>query len=388
MKPMIIDRTQHAVLLGVTAFLVLAACLSNGMAQEIETKAKQAILIDLTSRAVLLEANADERMFPASMTKMMTAFIVFERLKDGTLSLQDELLVSEKAWRKGGSKMFVEVDTKVAVEDLIRGIIIQSGNDATIVVAEGLSGSEEAFADEMTSTARSLGMMDTQFKNASGWPHPEHYTTARDLSTLAMAIIERHPEFYHLYSETSFTYHDIEQANRNPLLYRNIGADGLKTGHTEASGYGLTASAVNGDRRLVLVVNGMESTKERAAEGVKLLNWGFREWNSYPLFAANETVETVPVWLGSEPNVGLYIEEPLTVTIRRRARKDLRVTARYTEPVAAPIVAGAVLGEVTVTAPGIEPVTMPLKAASSIEQLGTVGRLKAAVNFLVWGEGS
>jgi len=378
----------RAILRGFTAILVLAAGISAGSAQEIETKAKQALMIDLTSGSVLLEKNADERMFPASMTKLMTAYIVFERLLDGTLSLQDEFLVSEKAWRKGGSKMFVEVNTKVSVEDLIRGIIIQSGNDATIVVAEGLSGSEEAFAEEMTATARSLGMMHTQFKNASGWPHPEHYTTARDLATLAIATIEKHPEFYHIYSETSFTYHDIEQGNRNPLLYRNIGADGLKTGHTEASGYGLTASAVNGDRRLVLVINGMESSKERAAEGVKLLNWGFREWNSYPLFAANETVETVPVWLGSEPNVGLYVEEPLTVTIRRRARKDLRVTARYTEPVAAPITAGSVLGEVTVTAPGIDPVTMPLKAANSVDQLGAVGRLKAAVNYLVWGEGS
>ena len=283
--------------------------------------------------------------------------------------------------------MFVEVNTSVSIEDLLRGIIIQSGNDATIVVAEGLSGSEEAFADEMTATARSLGMMGTQFKNASGWPHPEHYTTARDLATLAIAIIERHPEYYHLYSEMSFTYNDIEQGNRNPLLYRNIGADGLKTGHTEASGYGLTASAVNGDRRLVMVINGMESSKERAAEGVKLLSWGFREWNSYKLFAAGETVETVPVWLGSQPNIGLYVEEPMNVTIRRRARKDLKVTAKYTEPVSAPIVAGAVLGEVTVTAPGIEPMTLPLKAASSVEQLGAVGRLKAAVNYLLWGGG-
>ncbi len=376
-------------LLGLAAVaLMLVVWAAPGAAQDIETKAKQALLIDLTSRAILLEKNADERMFPASMTKMMTAYIVFERLRDGTLSLQDEFTVSEKAWRKGGSKMFVEVGTKVSVEDLIRGIIIQSGNDATIVVAEGLSGSEDAFAEEMTATARSLGMMHTNFKNASGWPHPDHYTTARDLITLAIASIEQHPEFYHMYAETSFTYHDIEQANRNPLLYRDIGADGLKTGHTEDSGYGLTASAVNDGRRLVLVINGMESSKERAEEGVKLLNWGFREWNSYPLFTANETVDTIPVWLGEEPTVGLYVDEPLTVTMRRRSRKDLKVTAHYTEPVPAPIVAGTVLGEVIVTAPGLDPVSLPLKASSDVEQLGAVGRLKAAVDYLVWGSGS
>ncbi|MEQ9488428.1 MAG: D-alanyl-D-alanine carboxypeptidase family protein [Alphaproteobacteria bacterium] len=372
----------------IVAILVPTAWTATATAQDIETNAKQAMLIDLTSRAVLLEKNADERMFPASMTKMMTAYIVFERLRDGTLSLQDEFTVSEKAWRKGGSKMFVEVGNKVSVEDLLRGIIIQSGNDATIVVAEGLSGSEDAFADEMNATARSLGMMHTNFKNASGWPHPDHYTTARDLMTLAIASIEQHPEFYHMYSETSFTYHDIEQGNRNPLLYRDIGADGLKTGHTEASGYGLTASAVNDGRRLVLVINGMESSQERADEGVKLLTWGFREWNSYDLFAANETVDTVPVWLGEQPSVALYVDEPLTVTMRRRARKDLKVTAHYTEPVPAPITAGTVLGEVTVTAPGIDPVSLPLKAAGDVGQLGAVGRLKAAVNYLVWGNGS
>ena len=212
------------------------------------TKAKQAILLDFNTGHILMEKAADTRMYPASMTKMMTAFMLFERLKNGSLSLEDSFSVSKKAWRKGGSKMFVEIDKQVKVEDLLRGIIIQSGNDATIVVAEGISGSEENFAIEMTKKARELGMLNTQFKNASGWPDDEHYTTARDLSILATAIIRDHPEYYHIYSEKSFKYNGIDQSNRNPLLYANIGADGLKTGHTEASGYGLTASAINGDQ--------------------------------------------------------------------------------------------------------------------------------------------
>lgn len=353
---------------------------------DLETSARQAILLDFQSGTVLLSRSADSRMYPASMTKMMTTYLVFERLQNGTLSLDDTFLVSEEAWRKGGSKMFVEVGDRVRIEDLLHGIIVQSGNDATIVVAEGISGSEEAFAREMTETARELGMMNTQFRNASGWPDDDHYTTAEDLAILAQRIIQDFPEYYHFYSETEFTYADITQQNRNPLLYRDIGVDGLKTGHTEASGYGLTASALRGSQRLVLVVNGLDSTRARAEESERILDWGFREFGTYRLFEAGETVEEAAVWLGTESRVPLIVQEPVDIVMRRSARDDLRVVLHTMEPISAPVQPGSQQGEVVISAPGMETVRVPVVAGEPVERLGSMGRLQAAIEFLVFGE--
>ena len=350
------------------------------------TKAKQAILLDFDTGHILLEKNADARMYPASMTKMMTAFMIFDKLQNGSLSLEDSFNVSKKAWRKGGSKMFVEIGKQIKVEDLLRGIIIQSGNDATIVVAEAISGSEEKFAIEMTKKAHQLGMVNTQFKNASGWPDDEHYTTARDLSILATAIIRDHPEYYHIYSEKSFEYNGIDQPNRNPLLYANIGADGLKTGHTEASGYGLTASAINDGRRLILVLNGMTSKHERTAESKKVMTWGVKEWNSYRLFQAGESVVKSKVWLGREPNVDLITNDNVELTILRKNRRDLKVTMRYNEPIPAPINAGDELGQLIIQAPEMDQLTIPLVAAENVKKIGTLGRIKATINYLLWGD--
>ncbi len=368
------------------SFVFLSILFVSFNAYAIETKAKQAILIDYDSGDILLNKNSDERMYPASMTKMMTAYMIFDRIKNGSLSLDDTLPVSEEAWRKGGSKMFVEVGKKIRVEDLIRGIIIQSGNDATIVAAEGLSGSEDAFAIEMTAKAHELGMVNTQFKNASGWPDPEHYTTAHDLAILAVATIRNFPEYYHIYSEESFTYNGITQSNRNPLLYLDIGSDGLKTGHTEDSGYGLTASAVSGDRRLIMVLNGMESKSDRKTEGVSVMTWGLREWNRYPLFKAGQTVADSKVWLGQAPTVPLIIADKFELTMRRKDRSGLKVTLRHSEPVPAPIVAGAQLGSLLIEAPEMDAIEIPLLAAADVPGLGTFGRLNAAIEYLLWGE--
>jgi D-alanyl-D-alanine carboxypeptidase (penicillin-binding protein 5/6) len=241
--------------------LLLAAFISVP-AGAIETAAKQAIVVDVSTGTVMLEKNADELMAPASMTKIMTANLVFDRLKDGRLTMEETLPVSENAWRKGGSKMFVRVGDEVTVEDLLRGIVIQSGNDASIVIAEAIGGSESAFGDLMTEKAREIGMTETTFRNATGWPDPEHLTTARDMARLAAYTVSTYPDYYHLYGEKSFTYNKIKQGNRNPLLYKDLGADGLKTGHTELSGYGLTASVKRGDRRIVLVINGLTSVNE------------------------------------------------------------------------------------------------------------------------------
>lgn len=364
---------------------LIAAIFLSGTAQAIETSAKQVVVIEFNTGAVLYEKDANSIMYPASMTKIMTAYLLFERLKNGSLSLEDTFRVSEAAWRKGGSKMFVKVGSRVSVEDLIRGIVVQSGNDATIVVAEGISGSESAFADLMTEKARELGMSKTVFRNASGWPDPEHVTSARDLAILAERTIRDFPEFYHYYSELSFKYNKIKQSNRNPLLYKKMGADGLKTGHTEASGYGLTASAVRKDRRLIVVANGFDSVKKRAAGSERLIDWGFRTWNNYQLFAGNEKVADALVWLGDAESVPVVIKQPVIITIPRKSRQKLKVAVIYDEPIPAPIAEGTRIATLVVSAPDVEPIEVPLFAGGNVDQLGPVGRLGEAFRYLVWG---
>ncbi len=366
---------------------ILATFLVNACSSfALETLGKQVILLDMTTGTVLFEKNADELMTPSSMSKIMTIYKLFERLKGGGLSLTDTFSVSEKAWRKQGSKMFVAVKSRVKIEDLIRGIIVQSGNDATIVVAEGLASSEGAFADELNETAKKLGMTKSNFINASGWPDPGHETTARDLATLAVATIKNFPEFYHYYGEKSFTYNGIKQGNRNPTIYRNIGADGLKTGHTEAGGYGLTASATRKDRRLVLVINGLPTKKSRSTEPERLLDWGFREFKNYALFKAGETVTDAQVWMGDLGSVPLLIEKELTLTLPRKARRAMKVKVVMNSPVPAPIKKGDILATLKIEIPDRKTMEVPLVAGSSIKQLGMFSRLGAAVEFLLWGE--
>src|SRR5690606_31145906 len=281
-------------------------------------------------------------------------------------------------------KMFVRVDTRVSVEDLLHGIITQSGNDACIVVAEGLGGTEEAFAEQMTERARELGLTRSVFKNATGWPDPEHVVTARELAQLAALTIRNFPEYYDFYKVREFTYSNIKQPNRNPLLGRVEGADGLKTGHTENAGYGLTASAERDGRRLILVVNGLSSERDRAAEATNLLEWGFREFRNYALFKAGETAAEAEVWLGDQPTVPLVTVEPVTVTLPIKARPDLRVKAVY-EGVAAPIKKGDKLGELVVSAPGTKDVVLPLVAGADVERKGLFGRIGAVLGRFATG---
>ncbi|MEQ8387932.1 MAG: D-alanyl-D-alanine carboxypeptidase family protein [Alphaproteobacteria bacterium] len=350
-----------------------------------DTSAEFVYLMDAQTGAVLFEKNADVPMGPASMTKIMTTYLVFERLKDGRLSMDTPFRVSEKAWRKGGSKMFVEVGKDVTVGDLLRGVIIQSGNDASIVIAEGISGSEEAFAAAMTRKAEELGMLHSRFRNSTGWPDPDHVSSAHDLAILARAMILNFPEYYHLYSGTEFTFSGIRQTNRNPLLY-SMGADGLKTGHTEASGYGLTASIERDGRRLILVAHGMESERERAAESRRLLEWGLREFDNYKLFSAGEVVDHAGVWLGDAKTVPLVVEEDVTVTLPRRSRREMSVTVAYQGPVPAPVTGDSLLGTVTVSAPDFDDQVIPLAAGKEIAQLGAFGKLSAALGYLMWGQ--
>lgn len=363
---------------------VLLAPLSVG-AQEIETPAKQAYILDAQTGTVLLDKDADSLMPPASMSKLMTAYMIFQRLKDGRLTLEDEFLVSEKAWRKGGSKMFVEVGSRVSVEDLLRGIIVQSGNDACIVVAEGIAGSEEAFAEMMTETARKIGLEKSVFRNATGWPDEDHVMTARELAVLAERIIADFPEYYHYYAETSFTYNDIRQGNRNPLLYTMPGADGLKTGHTEASGYGLTASAKRDGRRIILVVNGLPSMNARSQESGRLMDWAFREFEALSLFKAGETVEQAEIWMGDTHTVPLVSAEDIVITVPKAARRSMVVSAVYDGPVAAPVKQGDRIATLRVALPNGTTMDYPLQAGADVEELGLFGRMLAAAQHLAFG---
>ena len=371
--------------------LVLFAVLVAGSrASAIETMAREAFLMDMTTESVLIEKNADIPMAPASMSKLMTVYMIFERVQDGRLSLDDTFPVSETAWRKGGAKsgsstMFLKPGSRIRIEDLLRGIVVQSGNDASIVIAEGLSGSEGQFALEMTQRARKLGLEHTNFVNATGWPNPEHLMTARDLARLAKYTIRDFPQYHHYYSEKIFTYNGIRQGNRNPLLYKDLGADGMKTGHTQESGYGLVATVKRGERRLILVVNGLPNVKVRARESERLIEWGYREFENYSLFKAGERVSDADVWLGTSPTVPLYIQSDLLITLPRKARQAMKVSVAYEGPIPAPIKAGDRLARLTVTAPDVDPIEVSLVAAEDVERLGFLGRLSAALKSVLWG---
>ena len=361
----------------------LAAAASNGM----ETVAKQAYILDMQTGAVLLAKDPDTPSPPASMSKLMTIYMAFAELKAGRLALDDKFVVSRKAWRMGGSKMFVEIDKQVGVEDLLRGIIVQSGNDACIVLAEGLSGSEGAFADAMNRKARELGLTDSHLVNSTGWPADNHVMSPRDLAVLAGRIIEEFPEYYPYFAEKSFRYNKIKQGNRNPLLYRDTGADGLKTGHTRASGYGLVASAVRDDRRVVMVLTGMESARIRSFEARRLLNWAFQSFRNYTLFEGGAVVDRADVWLGGEDTVPLVAARDVKVSLPRTSRRGLKVKVVYDGPVPAPIEKGAEIAKLMVTAPGFDTLEVPLLAGADVGRIGVFGRLGAAIGYMIWGAG-
>ena len=350
----------------------------------VDTVARWAFAMDFATGASLLEKKADEQMPPSSMAKLMTIYIVYERLKQGRLKLDDELLVSERAWKMGGSKMFVQVGTQVKVEDLIRGVIVQSGNDACIVLAEGISGSEEQFVELMNQTAKQLGLTNSNFRNCNGWPDPDQHMSCRDIATLARRIILDFPEYYHYDSEKTFTYNNIEQGNRNPLVQKGT-ADGLKTGHTEAGGYGLVASAKRGERRVIEVLNGMDTMRQRAEEGERLMDWAFANFEDVTLFAANDVVEHVPVWLGTSPTVPLVGGRDLIVTMPRNWRNNTSVKISYDEPIRAPVVKGTPLGKLVVSGQGVPGMEAPLIAGADVPRLSLPGRAIAVLSHYVTG---
>src|SRR5215471_4029872 len=351
-----------------------------------ETQAGHAFIIEAETGAVLLDKGADERMPPASMSKIMTAYIVFDMLQHGRAKLDDELPVSERAWRLQGSKMFVPLGGRISIDDLLKGVIIQSGNDACVVLAEGLAGSEEAFVELMNQKAKEIGLQDSHFADVDGLPSPDHWMTARDLATLSIRTIKDFPEYYHYYSEIDYEFNNIKQGNRNPLLYKNAGADGLKTGHTEEAGFSLTASVKRDNRRIILVLNGLPTMKARAQESERLIEWAFREFNDYRLFAAGDKVEDGEVWLGADPKVPLTVAKDFVVTLPRKVRKDMKVTIEYDRPIPAPIQKGETVGKVVMTAPDVAPVEAPLIAAADLERMNPWGRIATLAGYLVWGQ--
>ncbi len=350
----------------------------------VDTAAKWAIIVDFNTGATLLDKGGETPMPPSSMTKLMTAYIVYGMLKAGRLQLGQELPVSEKAWRMQGSKMFVPLGESVTVEDLIRGMIVQSGNDACVVLAEGIAGSEDAFVELMNQKAKEMGLGTATFRNCTGWPDPEQRMSCRDIATIARRLISDFPEFYRYDSERSFKYNNISQENRNPLVQKGL-ADGLKTGHTDAGGYGLAASAQRGGRRVIVVVNGLTSMHQRAEESERLLEWSFREFENVALFGVGDTVENAKVYLGSAATVPLVGGRDLVLTLPRQWRQNARIAVEYPSPIPAPVSRGDVLGRLVVSGTGVPSMDVPLLAGADVDRLGLPGRAIAVVSRYVTG---
>ena len=357
-------------------------------ANAIETIAKEAYIIDYDTGSVLMDKAGEERMPPSSMSKLMTAYVVFKHLKEGSVKLDDQFTVSEKAWRTGGSKMFIHVGDLVKLEDLMRGMIIQSGNDACIAIAEGIAGSEEAFAAEMNKVAAEIGLTGSHFMNATGLPDDNHYMTPRDLASLARHIIHDFPEFYHYDSEIEFTYNGIKQGNRNPLLYNNtLGVDGLKTGHTDKGGYGVTVSGKNArdGRRIIVVVNGLSSMKERATESRALLTYAYMNFENLTVAKADQTLDEIPVWMGKATKVPVAVKDSLIYTVPRGGLGKVTAVVRAKGPIEAPVAKGTEVASLHLEIEGQEPKDIPLYATADVEGLSGMERLMPNISALIFG---
>lgn len=386
-------------LLAASALAIVMACPSVAAAPDFQTPAPVAFLTDLSTGAILYSKDADRRMPPASMAKMMTVYVAFDLIKSGELKLDQQFEVRPETWKQwhgpaAGSTMFLSTGEKVSVENLLKGIVTLSGNDACVVLAEGISGTEAAFANLMNQRAKKLGLTNSHFGNSNGWPdNGVTYVTARDLAKLATATIQDHRALYkRFYSLPSFTWgktlgagSDITQANRDPLLGRVAGADGLKTGHTEEAGYGFTGSAEQNGRRLVMVMAGLTSSNQRISESVKFMDWGFRAWQAKPIVAKGRKVETAEVQLGAANSVGLVAPENLTATMPAGVAPDIQLRVVYDGPIKAPIKAGQHIADLVVTTPDMPPQRLPLVAESDVGEAGFFGRAWSGLKGLFGG---
>lgn len=368
------------------AVLTLTLALVATASHAFETRATAAWVYDVTTGTVLMDKNADTPLPPASMSKLMTINMLFEALRDGRVTMDTSFAVSSRAKAMGGSTMFLQESDRPTVGELIRGMIINSGNDACVVVAEGLAGTEEAFAEQMTRRAKALGMQNSHFANASGWPNPEHRMSMRDLGIIATRLVTEFPEYYPIFGETTYNYKDRAPANannRNPLLALGVGADGLKTGHTEEAGYGLVGSAKQGDRRVIFVVTGLASDKDRAEEAERIVSWAFRQFAEKTLVKAGTRVAEADVWMGQANSVGLVPAADVRLLVPALVQEGTSAEVTYTRPLKAPVKAGDQIGEMIIHVPDLPNVRVPLVAEADVAAGGFVKRLTTAAQKLI-----
>lgn len=359
----------------------------SGLPLDVDVIAREAYMIDYDTGAMLIEKNSETSIHPSSMTKIMTAYLVIDKIKNGVIKKDSVFIVGKNAWRLEGSSMFLNINDQVKVEDLLKGLIIQSGNDASVTLAEGISGSEAAFASEMTRRAHELGAKKTNFLNSSGLPLPEHQTTAKDLAIISARAIKDQPEYYPLYKEVDFTYGNIKQGNRNPLLYKNIGCDGIKTGSSQIAGYGIVASCALDGRRVILVINGLKSMQSRADEATKLVTWGLRTFTNKTIATAQQSFGKIPVTLGQEDQISAVARNNFVLTIPKAFESELKTKIELTESIEAPVTSGMTLGKITVTCPAFkDPIVFDLIAEKDIERAGFIKRIGQKIASLLSGK--
>ena len=351
----------------------------------IDTKAEQAIVMDFDTNEILFEKNSNLKTPPASMTKIMTVYAAFDRLKNTNLSIENECIVSAKAYKMGGSRTFLEIDDKVSLDELLKGIIIQSGNDASVALAECLAGTEDDFAKLMNVYAKRLGMINTNFLNSSGWPEDDHYSTVYDLALLSNALIREFPDLYLYFSDKEFTYNDIKQPNRNKLLSSVQGADGLKTGFTKASGWGIAATAKRDNRRITTVINGTNSSRSRLNEASNLINWAFSQTSQKLLVDENQVIVEVDVWLGKKPRVNLVSSKKVVSTLSFDQIQLIKSSLHYKKPIEAPIKKGEVYGKLIIDIDGKPNIEVELISQESIASVNPISKVFAAMKYLIFG---
>ena len=351
----------------------------------IDTKAEQAIVMDFDTNEILFEKNSNSKTPPASMTKIMTVYAAFDRLKNTDLSINNECTVSAKAYKMGGSRTFLEIDDKVSIDDLLKGIIIQSGNDASVALAECLAGTEEDFAKLMNVYAKRLGMNNTNFINSSGWPEDDHYSTVYDLAILSNAVIREFPDLYLYFADEEFTYNDIKQPNRNKLLSSVQGADGLKTGFTKASGWGIAATAKREDRRITVVINGTNSSRSRMNESANLINWAFSQTSQKELVSEGQVITQVDVWLGNKPRVNLISSRKVVSTLSFDQLQLIKSSIQYKKPLDAPILKGNSYGKLLISIEGKPNIEIDLVAEEDVGTINPILKIFAALKYLIFG---
>ena len=373
-----------------TIYFVLTVNLYSNPKVDVKT----AILLDYDSNEIIYELEPDMSIYPASMTKIMTSIVVFDLLRDNKLSMDDKFIISEKAWRlsqSGYSSMFLMINDEVSVENLLKGIIVASGNDACIAIAEGIAGSEENFADIMNEKASEIGMTNTNFANSSGINHPDNYSTVRDIAMMSQYLIKNHPEYYELFKETKFTWDrtggdPISQGNRNPLLYKRVGVDGIKTGYLAVEKYSLASSMKREERRLIAVASGFQTKNSRSIGSLKILSWGFRNTDTFKISKQNETIFPVKSWLGKKVDIKGITKEDIFLTLKKKEARNLKVFLKYNGPVKAPITKDQEIAKIEIYVKDELIKKVPVYASENVNKVNVFKSLFMSLNYLIWGD--